>query len=53
MMTLLEKARSGAELTRDDALELLAIPTGSMDYYTLLGIANAESRAQYEGKGSI
>ena len=53
MNKLLEKARSGAELTRDDALELLNIQTLSMDYYQLLGIANAEARAHYRGKGAI
>ena len=53
MKKLFEKAQSGAELSRDDALELLSIPTGSMEYYTLLGIADAESRAQYQGRGSI
>ena len=45
MNQILEKARTGAGLTRADALALLAIKTGSADYYTLLGIANAEARA--------
>lgn len=53
MKNILEKARSGAELTREEALALLHIETGSTDYYTLLGIANAEARAQYKGRGSI
>lgn len=53
MKTLLDKAQSGMDLTRSDALELLNIETCSMDYYRLLGIANAESRAQYGGRGSI
>lgn len=53
MKKLLEKALSGAELTREDALELLSIETGSMDYYTLLGAANAQSRAHFQGRGSI
>lgn len=53
MKKLLEKARSGAELTRDDALELMSIEVLSGDYYELMGIANAESRAQYKGRGSI
>jgi len=53
MKKLFDKARSGAELSRDDALELLAIETCSEAYYELLGIANAESRAQYGGHGSI
>ena len=53
MKTILEKAQSGAELTREEALSLLHIETGSMDYYTLLGIANAEARAHYNGRGSI
>lgn len=53
MKTILDKAQSGAELTRDDALELMAIETCSMEYYRLLGIANEESRKQYEGRGSI
>lgn len=53
MKHLLEKARAGAELTKEDALELLSIETGSIDYYTLLGIANAEARIQYQGRGSI
>jgi len=50
---LLEKAQSGVALTAEDALTLLQIETCSMEYYTLLGIANAEARARYEGKGSI
>jgi len=53
MNTLLKKAQSGAELTREDALALLHIETGSMDYYTLLGIANAEAREHFNGNGSI
>lgn len=53
MEKLLEKARSGAELTRDDALELLNIDVLSADYYELMGVANAESRAQYKGRGSV
>lgn len=53
MKKLLEKARSGAELTRDEALELLNIEVLSRDYYELMGIANAESRAQYNGRGFI
>lgn len=53
MQKILQKARSGAELTREDALALLQIETGSSDYYTLLDIANAEARAQYQGHGSI
>ena len=53
MKKLLEKARSGAKLTRDDALELMSIEVLSGDYYELMGIASAESRAQYKGRGSI
>jgi biotin synthase len=53
MKKLLEKARSGAELTRDDALELLNIEVCSMDYYALLGTANAESRARFNNRGAI
>ena len=53
MKQLLEKAASGACLTREDALTLLQIEVGSPDYYTLLGIANAWSRAKYENRGSI
>ena len=49
----LEKAGTGKELTREDALELLAIRTGSADYYTLLGIANAEARTRFQGHGTI
>lgn len=53
MNKLLEKARSGAELSREDALALLHIETCSMEYYQLLAIANEQSRRMYEGKGSI
>lgn len=53
MKKLLEKARSGAALSRDDALELLNIEVCSMDYYELIGVANAEARAQYGNRGSI
>ena len=53
MNRLLDKAQSGAELTREDALTLLGMETGSMEYYRLLGIANAEARARFQGKGSI
>ena len=48
MNKTLEKAGTGKELTREDALELLAIRTGSADYYTLLGIANAEARTRFQ-----
>ena len=34
MNELLEKARAGAELSREEALKLLNIPVGSMEYYT-------------------
>ncbi len=53
MNQILEKARTGVELTRADALALLAIKTGSADYYTLLGIADAEARARFHGRGTI
>lgn len=53
MNRLLKKAQSGAELTRQDALALLSIETGSQAYYMLLGIANAEARARFEGRGTI
>ena len=53
MKKLLEKAQSGAMLTREDALALLNIETASPDYYALLGIANAEARARYGNHGSI
>ncbi|MBR5559329.1 MAG: radical SAM protein [Oscillospiraceae bacterium] len=53
MKKLLEKAKTGAELTREEALQLLGIETCSSDYYTLLGIANAEARRDYQNCGSI
>ena len=53
MNKTLEKAKNGAELSRADALELLAIPVGSEDYYALLYAANAESRARFGGRGVI
>lgn len=53
MNKTLEKAKSGAELSREDALELLSIQVGSEDYYALLCAANAESRARFGGRGVI
>lgn len=53
MIDILEKAKSGAELTREDALALLAIETGSEPYYTLLGLANAQARSRFGGRGTI
>lgn len=53
MNPTLEKAKSGQELTREDALALLAIPTGSEDYYLLLSAANAEARARFGGRGTL
>ena len=53
MEKLLNKVASGAELTREDALDLLSIKTGSMDYYTLLGLSNKEARERFKGKGQI
>lgn len=53
MNTILEKAASGAELSKEDAMALLAIETGSMDYYTLLGLANREARQRFGGRGTI
>lgn len=50
---ILEKAASGADLSRADALALLEIETGSAAYYTLLGIANREARARFHGRGTI
>lgn len=50
---LLEKVKSGVELSKEEALDLLKIPVGSEEYYTLLGIADAEARKQYGGRGSI
>jgi len=53
MKTLLNKAFSGEQLTNEDALALLNIENGSMDYYTLLGIANREARIRFQNRGSV
>ena len=53
MNETLKKAKSGAELSRDDAVSLLSIEVGSEDYYALLCAANAESRARFGGRGVI
>lgn len=53
MKKLLNKAASGTALTREDAIALLGIETGSLDYYTLLGLANREARVRFGGHGTI
>lgn len=50
---ILERAESGRELTRDDAIRLLAVENGSHEYYELLGIANRDARSRFSGRGRI
>lgn len=51
--TVLKKAGTGEQLSREDALELLAIETGSEEYYRLLGMADRDARSRFSGKGQI
>ena len=53
MQELFKKVASGQELSRQDALQLLSIKTNSMDYYTLLGLSNAEARQRFNNRGHI
>lgn len=42
-----------ADLSKEDAINLLTIQNGSEDYYRLLGAANRFSRKQFGGKGTV
>lgn len=53
MENLFLKIDKEEELTREDALGLLAIENGSEDYYRLLSLANQYSRKQYKNQGVI
>jgi biotin synthase len=49
----LNKAESGEELTRSDAMTLLSIEENGSEYYELLGIASRDARRRYGGHGLI
>lgn len=51
--SVLEKAECGAELTKSDLLELLAVETGSREYYKMLWLANRDARRRFSGRGRI
>ncbi|MCL2226380.1 MAG: radical SAM protein [Oscillospiraceae bacterium] len=48
-----EKASDGAELSQEDAVELLNISNTSAEFYTLISKANALSREQYRKEGYV
>lgn len=51
--SILSDARKGLALNAEQATELLSIPVGSEDYYTLLFIADAYARKTFQGKGMV
>lgn len=50
---IIQKATGGSRLERQEALELLKIPVGSKDYYSLLWAANQYSRQTFSNQGII